>query len=168
MLMRYCLVGIVAAVLLGPATGAMADVVRLNVGAGKFGQGWRFLDQDGICKVVTAGHVVRGLDRKILPTYVLDGHDREWPAGRVLVNSEEPDIAVLAIPSANDPGLCGEGRLSTIGIARRVAEMSGAVIATTDESEVRNVPVMRRASVMDADGGRLFVNRRGIRTPFSG
>jgi hypothetical protein len=156
MSMRYCLIGVVAAVLLGSATGAMADVVRLKAGADKFGQGWRFLDQDGACKVVTAGHVVRGLDRKILPTSVLDGHGREWPAGRVLVNSEEPDIAVLAIPSANDPGLCGDGRLSTIGIARRVAEMSGAVIATTGESEVLNVPVMRRASVMDADGGRLF------------
>jgi hypothetical protein len=90
---------------------------------------------------------------------VLDGRGQEWPAGPALVISTDPDIAVLAIPSANNPSACGDGRLSAIGVDRRAAEMAQAVIATTGQSEVIEVPVARRASVMDAGRGEVFTVR---------
>lgn len=145
-------------ILLGAGV-AHADVVRLKVGPDLFGQGWMFLDTDGFCKVVTAGHVVRAPDGKIRKSLALDGHGHEWPTGAPLVLSTDPDIAVLPVPSANDPSSCGAGRLSTIGVERRVADMTGGEIVTTGQSEVVAVPVTRRASAMDAGGGELFTVR---------
>ena len=139
-----------------------ADVVRLKIGRDLFGQGWMFLDTDGRCKVVTAAHVVRGPDGALRLPLVLDGRGQEWPAGPALVISTDPDIAVLAIPSANNPSDCGDGRLSAIGVDRRAAEMAQAVIATTGQSEVIEVPVARRASVMDAGRGEVFTVRPTI------
>jgi hypothetical protein len=138
---------------------ARADVVRLKIGRDLFGQGWMFLDNDGTCKVVTAAHVVRGPDGSIRMPLVLDAHGREWTAGPVLLASSNPDIAVLAIPSANSPSACGDGRLSAIGAERRVVEMTQAVILTTGRSEVVEVPVSRRASAMDAARGEVFAVR---------
>ncbi len=138
---------------------AQADVVRLKIGRDRFGQGWMFLDTDGRCKVVTAAHVVRAPDGSLRLPLVLDARGREWPAGPALVVSTDPDIAVLAIPSANTPSACGDGRLSAIGAERRVTEMTQAVIATTRQSEVIEVPVARRASAMDAGRGELFTVR---------
>jgi hypothetical protein len=141
---------------------ARADVVRLKIGRDLFGQGWMFLDTDGQCKVVTAAHVVRGPDGSLRLPLVLDGRGQEWPAGPALVISTDPDIAVLAIPSANKPSVCGDGRLSAIGVERRAAEMTQAVIATTGQSEVIEVPVARRASVIDAGRGDVFTVRPTI------
>ena len=135
---------------------AAADVVRLKVSGGTFGQGWMFLDQDGVCKVVTAGHVIRGIEGQVRQTLVLDGRGREWTTGAPVLNSTEPDIAVLPVPGAADPASCGDGRLSAIGVARRVANLADGIIRTTGESEVRDVPVSRRASVIDRRGGGLF------------
>lgn len=143
---------------------ALADIVRLKVGRDLFGQGWMFLDTDGVCKVVTAAHVVRGPDGALRLPLVLDGRGQEWPAGPALVVSSDPDpdIAVLALPSASSPSACGDGRLSAIGVERRVREMAQATIATTGQSEVVEVPVMRRASVMDAGRGEVFTVRPSI------
>jgi hypothetical protein len=141
---------------------ARADVVRLKIGRDLFGQGWMFLDTDGRCKVVTAAHVVRGADGTLRLPLVLDGRGREWPAGPALVVSTDPDIAVLAIPSANAPSACGDGRLSAIGAERRATEMEQAVIVTTGQSEVIEVPVARRASAMDAGRGELFTVRPSL------
>ncbi len=139
---------------------ARADIVRLEVGQDLFGQGWMFLDNDGACKVVTAAHVVRGPDGALRLPLVLDGRGQEWPAARpALVMSTDPDIAVLAIPSASSPGACGDGRLSAIGVERRALNLEQAVIATTGQSEVVEVPVSRRASAMDAGRGELFTVR---------
>lgn len=141
---------------------AQANVVRLEIGRNLFGQGWMFLDYDGHCKVVTAAHVVRGPDGALRLSLVLDGHGREWPARAALVLSADPDIAVLTIPSADTPSACGDGRLSAIGAERRATDLTHAVIATTGQSEVVEVPVIRRASEMDAGGGEIFAVRPTI------
>lgn len=138
---------------------AAADVVRLKVGADRFGQGWMFLDTDGVCKVVTAGHVIRGVDGQIRQPLVLDGRGREWTTGEPILASVEPDIAVLPIPAAQEPTLCGDGRLSSIGVSRRVVNMADGLIRTTGDSEIRDVPVSRRASVIDRNNGALFAVR---------
>ena len=160
--MKHVLVQWLSVAALILATGACpvrADVVRLKFGPDLFGQGWKFLDQDGHCKVVTAAHVVRGPDGALRLPIVLDGHGRETPAREALVLSAEPDIAVLAVPAADTPSACGDGRLSAIGAERRAAEMTNAVIVTTGQSEVVEVPVVRRASEMDAGGGEVFTVR---------
>jgi hypothetical protein len=141
---------------------ALADVVRLKIGRDLFGQGWMFLDNDGVCKVVTAAHVVRSADGKTRLPLVLDSRGQEWPARAALVMSADPDIAVLTIPSANTPTSCGDGRLSEIGAERRVTAMNQAVIATTGQSEVLEVPVARRASAMDAGRGEVFTVRPSL------
>ena len=78
---------------------ARADIVRLKVGNNLFGQGWMFFDNDGHCKVVTAAHVVRGLDGRIRTTLVVDSYGNGWPAGVPVLLSAEPDIAVLPLPA---------------------------------------------------------------------
>ena len=153
---------LIALILAMGACVAQADIVRLEIGRNLFGQGWMFLDYDGHCKVVTAAHVVRGPDGAVRLPLALDGHGREWPARTALVVSANPDIAVLAIPSADTPSACGGGRLSAIGAERRAADLTRAVIATTGQSEVVEVPVVRRASEMDARGGEIFAVRPTI------
>lgn len=156
LLAGLCLVGMGAA--------ARADIVRLQVGPRAFGQGWMFLDFDGRCKVVTAAHVVRGLDGRVVLPVVLDERGRQMPAGAPLVVSDKADIAVLPVPSADGPALCGAGRLSAVGVERRVREMAQASISTTGGSEVREIPVLHRASHMDSNGGEMFAVRPTLGT----
>ena len=148
-----------AATLLGALLAAQpttADVVRLKVSADTFGQGWMFLDADGVCKVVTAGHVVRGIDGALRQPLVLDGRGREWTTGPPALASADPDVAVLPIPAAASPADCGDGRFSAIGVARRVANLADGIIRTTGDSEIRDVPVSRRAAAIDSSNGALF------------
>lgn len=145
--------------LAGSVAAARADIVRLQLGPRTFGQGWMFLDLDGQCKVVTAAHVVHGSDGRALRPMVLDERGRQMQAGAPLVISGDADVAVLPVPSADGPALCGTGRLSAIGVERRVHDMAQANISTTGGSEVREVPVARRASHMDSGGGERFAVR---------
>ena len=149
-------------VILETSSLAQAEVVRLEVGQGRFGQGWMFLDQDGACKIVTAAHVVRGLNRRLRTVLILDNRHHEWTAGPPLLLSEDPDIAVLSVPAANSPTSCGSGRLSDIGVERRVSQLEGAAITTTDESTIITVPVTRRAASIDGVGGGLFAVRPSL------
>lgn len=137
---------------------AQADIVRLTTGENVFGQGWRFLDNDGTCKVATAKHVVVSADGVLMPTLAVDGKKRETSAGKPVYLSDDPalDIAVLSLPSQNDPLLCGSGRLSDIGIERRAHADKGLTIETTGQSEVVSVPVERRAERMDQHNGEIF------------
>ena len=145
---------------------AMADIVRLKFG-NSFGQGWMFLDNDGVCKVATAGHVVKGSDGKARPMLVLDATGHEWTAGAPLLLSDDPDVAVIPIPAASNPRACGDGRLSPIGVARRVSNLNGGFIRTTGQTEQRDVPVTRRASVINSHGGSVFaVAETGPGEPF--
>lgn len=150
------LIGLSALAFLSGAATTQADVVRLRTGNGKFGQGWMFLDTDGTCKVVTAAHVIRAPDGAIQSPFAIDITGHEWQTGPALVVSTDPDIAVLPVPSANTPSACGTGRLSAIGAERRLADMNQAVIETTGQSEIIQVPVARHASVMDRAKGDLF------------
>jgi hypothetical protein len=143
---------------LGTALPARAEVVRLMTGENLFGQGWRFLDTDGVCKVATARHVVVGADGALLPVVVRDSHKREAPAEAPVFLSDDPtiDAAVVSVPSQNDPLLCGDGRLSAIGVDRRARADSGLLLETTGQSEVVTVPVIARAARVDAHGGEVF------------
>jgi hypothetical protein len=156
-------VALASLVIVAPLRPAAADAVRLLVGGGNlFGQGWMFLDTDGHCKVATAAHVVRNLGGHIRAVQVVDAFGRDRPADAPLVLDADFDVAVLPVPSADDPAVCGTGRLSAVGAARRAAEMTGAEIVTTGQSEIVSIPVARRASAMDAAGGGTFSVRPSL------
>jgi len=136
---------------------AQAGVVRVVTGPNSFGQGYMFLDQDGVCKVATAGHVVKLADGGVVARItIVDEKGRTPELGAPIVLTSEPDLAVLPVIGANDPAVCGDGRLSAIGIARRIKETTSARIETTDGSGVVRVPVRWRAAAQDADGGSIF------------
>lgn len=132
-----------------------AEAVQLITGKDSFGQGWLFLDFDGVCKVVTAGHVVRGLDGSINHPLIRTQRAQEATTGSVIVMSADPDIAVLAIPDTN---LCGTGRLSGIGIERRIQDRVRLDVWRIDSKagEVKPVPTELVASSIDEAGGRMF------------
>jgi hypothetical protein len=148
------LVSLSLIILLCEAGIAQAEIVRLKVGENSWGQGWMFLDNDGRCKVVTAGHVVINAPH----AEILDGRKRSFPAGlpEVLSRDPNPDIAVLPVPRAGDISSCGDGRLSTIGIERRVRDMTTGIIETTGETETIRVRVRRSASHIDVAQGEIF------------
>jgi hypothetical protein len=138
---------------------AQAGIVRVITNV-DFGQGWMFLDTDSRCKVVTPAHVIRLIDGRIASTIkILDDRGRTFDNVVPEVLSDQLDVALLTVNGANDPSICGAGRLSGIGVARRTANMTGAILETTGESEIDRVPVHGRASLIDKDqssSGSLF------------
>jgi hypothetical protein len=56
----------------------------------------------------------------------------------------------------NDPSVCGDGRLSAIGVARRVKETTSARIETTEQDGIVRVPVRWRAAAADSGAGSVF------------
>ena len=136
---------------------AHAGIVRVETNSDSHGQGWMFLDVDSRCKVVTPAHVIRLIDGRPVSTIkILDDRKREFSSGIPEVLSEQLDVAILTVNGANDPSTCGTGRLSDIGVARRVAGLAGATLETTGEGEVVRVPVRVRAARMDQDRGSKF------------
>jgi hypothetical protein len=116
-----------------------------------------FLDQDGVCKVATAGHVVKLADGQLISHITIVDEKGHTPdLGAPIVLSTDPDIAVLPVIGANDPSVCGDGRLSAIGVARRMKETTTARIETTEGSGTVRVPVRWRAAAADSAGGSIF------------
>jgi hypothetical protein len=147
----------VASVLLLCPAVAQAGVVRIVTGPNSYGQGFMFLDNDGVCKVATAGHVVKHADGSVITRItVVDEKGHTPDLGAPIVLSTDPDIAVLPVIGANDPSVCGDGRLSAIGIARRVKETTSARIETTEGGGIVRVPVRWRAAAADSAGGSIF------------
>jgi hypothetical protein len=135
---------------------AEAGVVRVVTNI-SYGQGWMFLDYDGVCKVATAGHVVKLADGRVASRIqIVDEKGHTPQLGEPLVLSDNPDIAVLPVIGGNDPSVCGDGRLSAIGVARRVKETTSARIETTEQDGIVRVPVRWRAAAADSGAGSIF------------
>jgi hypothetical protein len=116
-----------------------------------------FLDSDGVCKVATAGHVVKLADGRVVARItIVDERGHTPELGAPIVLSADPDVAVLPVIGANDPAVCGDGRLSAIGIARRVKETTTARIETTEGGGIVRVPVRWRAAATDSGAGSIF------------
>src|ERR1019366_1119152 len=80
---------------------AQAGVVRVVTGSNSYGQGYMFLDNDGICKVATAGHVVKLADgRVVFRITIVDERGHTPELGAPIVLSADPDIAVLPVIGA--------------------------------------------------------------------
>ncbi len=139
------------------ATIAHAGIVRVVANGASYGQGWMFLDVDSTCKVATPVHVIKLIDGRLASTIqILDERGRTFSDVVPEAVSDQLDVAVLTVNGASDPQTCGTGRLSVIGMARRVATMSGAILETTGPDEVVRVPVRARAASIDSDQGSMF------------
>jgi hypothetical protein len=139
------------------ATIAHAGIVRVVANGASYGQGWMFLDVDSTCKVATPAHVIKLIDGRLASTIqILDEWGRTFSDVVPEAVSDQLDVAVLTVDGASDPQTCGTGRLSVIGMARRVATMSGAILETTGPDEVVRVPVRARAASIDSDKGSMF------------
>lgn len=145
---------------LGFACAALAQsgIVRV-VANGNFGQGWMFLDVDARCKVVTPAHVVHlpGEDGRLASTIsIIDGRGRTFFDAVVEVDPKDVDVTVFTVNSASDPQTCGTGRLSVVGMARRIANMKDAFVETTGPDQILRVPIRGRFASMDPNQGSLF------------
>jgi hypothetical protein len=143
--------------LLGQLAIGNAEVVRIYRGDMGWAQGWLFLDTDGRCKVVTAGHVAKALDGgPAAGLKMLDTHGHEMYLGKpeILPGPDDIDIAVLPVP-VGDISSCN-GRVSEIGAARRIEGGAATLIETTHNTEWLRVPVRQLANQIDAGGGELF------------
>lgn len=137
---------------------AEAESVRVISGPNSFGAGWMFLDTDG-CYVVTAGHVVTGTDGRILKVVIRDGRGREWTPAAPVVLSATADIAILPIPNAADPAVCGapgRSRLRVAGVAERARTLSRAHIERAGLGETMPVAVELVATKADRSRGAVF------------
>lgn len=135
---------------------AAAEVVALK-GANSSGQGWRFLDNDGKCKIVTAGHVVN-MPTGIVRVQIADVGGVWTPTGWPYFVSQDVDIAILPIP-AMTASTCGNGRLSPIGAERRAAAGSGLFMEVIDGTERVRIHVQPTAARVGRGRGDLFAVR---------
>ena len=150
-----------------------AGVVRIITNNSGFGQGWMFLDNDSVCKVMTPAHVVEQVDGRLVPKIeVLDdrGHTFLDVLPEILSDRNERDVAVLLIRGADDPKICGVSRLHRVeNLATRIATLSDLVLETTEGSNgndegqkpepgaIVKVPVRVRQALMDTDQGSQFI-----------
>ena len=150
-----------------------AGVVRIITNNSGFGQGWMFLDNDSVCKVMTPAHVIEQVDGRLAPKIeVLDdrGHTFLDVAPEILSDRKERDVAVLVIRGADDPKICGVSRLRQVeNLATRIATLSELVLETTEGSNgnddgqkpepgaIIKVPVRVRQALMDTDQGSQFI-----------
>jgi len=154
-LLPLCLIQVIG------VTPSRADTVRIQHGANEFGQGWMFLDTDGACKVVTAGHVVTTDGGKLLKDIsVVDGRGRVFSIGQPEVlptklNDVEIDIAVLPLPAAGSASEC-PGRLVAEGIARRMNGGRALRLERTESTQRDVINVQLSSTLIEASGGALF------------
>jgi len=155
--MRRALAIVVLALLAWPGEG-MAEIVQLQVGPGVVGNGWLFLDRDGRCKVLTAGHVVMHGGQRAEVQVLRRGQSLGTDVPEILSIEPAPDIALLPVQVGRDPAECSRSRLSRIGIVRRLLAMRDGFIETNSPTggESMLVPVQRAATQNDAWGGELF------------
>lgn len=154
---RLGTVALVAGLLAGAP--AHAQIVRLTLGDNTFGQGWLFWDTDARCKVVTARHVLASSTGELLTPRVIDSRDVEHETGPAILDSPDYDVAVLPVIAGNPAQVCNDGRLSTIGIERRLRTASRLVIDTTGRTDIRHVPANLGAANRDLAGGEFFLVR---------
>ena len=156
--MRAAQAILMGAALLAPIPHAAAESVRLMTGPNEFGTGWLFLDHTG-CYVATAGHVVAGTNGVVGELLVRDGRGRKWATSPPVVLSSDPDVAVLPVPAANDPSVCGipgRSRLTVAGVVERARVLNGGTIETSGRGETLRIPVQPFAARADSGRGGIF------------
>jgi hypothetical protein len=129
-----------------------AEPVRLRQDGGQFAQGWLFTDHRGVCRIVTAGHV---LDQggKLTAPVAVDGRGREI----VTVAPRQPDPRMdIAFLEAR-PTICSTDSLSEADADRRLSESTAAFLEFVGLTEIRTLPLVRRARARDESGGRIVL-----------
>ncbi len=145
------------ALLLLLASPAAAEPVRLRVGGDASGQGWMFTDASGICRIVTAAHVLERDGRLLLPS-VTDRTGSELAVSEPLQPDRDVDVAFLIARPARP---CASGGLHEATVDSRLAASPQAFLEFLGERSGGTLPLLRRARAMDEDGGRIAVFDRG-------
>lgn len=142
--------------LVGLAGVAQAEPVRLTLGPDEFGQGWMFRDARGVCRIVTAAHVVTR-DGRLLVPLVSDRQGLEMLAQSPVQPDPLVDVAFLeARPARPCPG---QG-LSEGSVSARLQASPQAYLEVLGLANISTLPLLRRARSMDDDGGRIIVFER--------
>lgn len=146
----------------GPLSDADALPVRLTVGD-QFGQGWMFTDHAGICRIVTAAHVVQRTGGLVAPA-ATDANGREFPTSNPVQMDANLDIAVL---TARPAGPCPSGGLGEATAAERIEQSARATLDFLQRTARGTVHLARRARPIDAQGGGTLVFDRAEGPPIS-
>jgi hypothetical protein len=124
-----------------------------------------FLDRDGRCKVLTPAHVVLTAGGDVAKGItVSDAQLGSVTTGVPTILSPvlELDAALLPLRGADDPALCGSGRVSDIGIQRRIASMPEAHLEMIDGlAKVSASAHLRMRSTYDPEKPRSPLNEEG-------
>jgi hypothetical protein len=128
-----------------------------------------FLDVDAHCKVLTPTHVIFTDNDEIARTITVSdarlGSVTSAPP-IILSPRDKLDVAVLPLRGADDPSLCGTGRVSSIGIQHRILSMDDAHIEMMEDlATVSSAVRLRWRSAFDEKLSRSPLNEEG--TTFS-
>jgi hypothetical protein len=121
-----------------------AQIVGVKNDFNENGQGWKFLDDDRHCKVLTAAHLVQLPDHTQFATTieVIDPAQKKTVYGtspRILSPQNDGlDVAIFSVLALDDPGLCGSGGLHGEDIADRIRSAEEVRVVYVD-TEVRMI-----------------------------
>lgn len=146
----------------GGFSDALALPVRLTVGD-QFGQGWMFTDHAGVCRIVTAAHVVQRSGGLVAPA-ATDANGREFPTSNPVQMDPNLDIAVL---TARPAGQCPAGGLGEATAAERIEQSARATLDFLQRTARGTVHLTRRARPIDAKGGETLVFDRAEGPPIT-
>ncbi len=135
---------------------ARAEVVMLR-SADEVGQGWLYLDRTGVCRVVTAGHIVRkeGPDELIAPV-LEDRRSRQIVTSSPRIPDPDLDVGFLTVEGEIARQGCSESRLSPVSLDSLLSRTFEAQLEFTTRGEVVTLPLVRRAASRDELGGRVI------------
>ncbi len=131
---------LVLGLLLVRAHSAPAQIVRIQNNFKETGQGWKFLDDDHHCKVLTPAHVVQ------LPEHTDFASELEVtdPESRIKIYGSSPvilspqngglDVAIFSVPALDDPALCKSGGVSADGVQDRILHTNEVSVLSTNST----------------------------------
>jgi hypothetical protein len=140
---------------------ANAEPVRLAPGGQAFGQGWMFTDGAGVCRIVTAAHVIRHAGVLVAPVAV-DRLGNELPTAEPLQPDPDVDIAFL---TASPARVCPAAGLSESTVDARLAATPQGFLEFLESDSTGTLPLIRRERSLDQDGGRIVAFDRTTPMP---
>jgi hypothetical protein len=152
---RSMLLALILVIGIVPMTiSASAETVLLSRGQGAYGLGWLFLQQDGTCRIATPRHVIEADNGELVPADVLDRYGRPHATFHpVAANSVDLDLAFLEVRGGLAEEGCSTSRLSPIAVKTALERMHSAVLAIATPFDRQTLPIERKATSRDAEGG---------------
>lgn len=144
-----------AALLLGTLA-AQAETVLLTRGDNDFGLGWLFLDATGQCRIATPRHVIESEGGALVAPDLLDSFGRQHATANPRAADGDLDLAFLDVLGQLPEKGCTMSRLSGSSLQTIVDRMDSASLAVATLYERQTIPVQKRASSQDGQGGAIL------------